>query len=243
MRRLLGLASILTRKRPPVGSTPADVVHSENKWRLLRYRRAEPARFETPVLLVPSLINRHYVLDLLPEKSFVEWLVARGHDVYCIDWGTPSAEDRYLTFDDVCDRYLGRALHQTGKAHVLGYCMGATLAGIYAALEPAHVAALLNLAGPFDFAHGGFLRTMVDAKWFDVHAIAEAGNVAPMQMQSGFLALRPTMEKRGAAAKAKCVAVGAAFTVTVAEPVAVSVTVSVATICCEPAVAKVTLKT
>ena len=105
MKRLFNLASLLTRKRPPVGSTPADVVHSENKWRLLRYRRKEPVRFKTPVLLVPSLINRHYVLDLLPDKSFVEWLVARGHDVYCIDWGTPSDEDRYLSFDDVCARF------------------------------------------------------------------------------------------------------------------------------------------
>ena len=71
---------------------------------------ARAARSQTPVLLVPSLINRHYVLDLLPGKSFAEYLVAQGHDVFFIDWGTPGDEDRFLTFDDVCDGYLGRAI-------------------------------------------------------------------------------------------------------------------------------------
>ena len=108
------LGSLLGRKAPAVGQTPADVVHAENKWRLLRYRpRASGLAFTTPLVLVPSLINRHYVLDLLPGKSFVEYFVARGHDVYCIDWGTPGDEDRYVTFDDVCDRYLGRALRKS----------------------------------------------------------------------------------------------------------------------------------
>jgi polyhydroxyalkanoate synthase len=72
--------------------------------------------------------------------------------------------------------------------------MGATLAGIYTALEPGHVAGFINLAGPFDFSHGGLLRTMVDPKWFDASAVAAAGNVSPMQMQSGFVALRPSSQ-------------------------------------------------
>ena len=76
MSRLSNLASLVTRKKPPVGTTPADVVLRENKWRLLRYRpRPEGVLFQTPVLLVPSLINRHYVMDLLPGKSMAEDLV------------------------------------------------------------------------------------------------------------------------------------------------------------------------
>ena len=109
MNRLFNLARRMTRGRPQVGLTPADVVHRENKWRLLRYRPRK-LKYETPVLLVPSLINRHYVLDLMPGKSFAEYLVGRGHDVYIIDWGTPGPEDRHLTFDDICDGYLGRAV-------------------------------------------------------------------------------------------------------------------------------------
>ncbi|HEY3816500.1 MAG TPA: alpha/beta fold hydrolase [Polyangiaceae bacterium] len=194
MKRLFNLASLLTRKRPPVGATPADVVHGENKWRLLRYRRKEPARFATPVLMVPSLINRHYVLDLLPGKSFVEWLVARGHDVYCIDWGTPSAEDRYLSFDDVCDRYLGRALHKTGKAHVLGYCMGGTLATIHASVHPERFASLTALAAPVRFSEAGMLGVWTQSPQFEPRAVVDGlGNVPWQLLQSSFHMLRPTL--------------------------------------------------
>ena len=130
------------------------------------------------------MINKWYVVDLRAGASLVEALLAGGLDVHCLDWGTAQDEDRYLAWDDVVAR-LGRAVRfvkrATGAPQVglLGYCMGATLAGIYAALEPEHVAAFVNLAGPFDFAHGGLLRTMVDPKWFDARAVAEAGNVSP----------------------------------------------------------------
>jgi polyhydroxyalkanoate synthase len=72
--------------------------------------------------------------------------------------------------------------------------MGGTLSGIYTALEPDRVAALVNLAGPFDFEGSGPLGHMVNPRWFDVDAIADAGNVHPAQMQAGFVALRPTLQ-------------------------------------------------
>ena len=184
-----------------VAPTPRDVLWRDGCAALYRFRRPEGVRpaAAMPVLVVPSMINKWYVVDLRAGASLVEALAAGGLDVYCLDWGTAQDEDRYLAWDDVIAR-LGRAVRFVERAAgapqvgLLGYCMGATLAGIYTALEQKHVAALLNLAGPFDFAHGGFLRTMVDPKWFDVHAISEAGNVAPMQMQSGFVALRPTSQ-------------------------------------------------
>src|SRR5450631_1582605 len=135
-----------------VAPTPRDVLWRDGCAALYRFRRPEGVRpaAAMPVLVVPSMINKWYVVDLRAA-------------------GAP----------------------QVG---LLGYCMGATLAGIYTALEQKHVGALINLAGPFDFAHGGLLRTMVDPKWFDATAIAEAGNVGPNQMQSGFVALRPTAQ-------------------------------------------------
>ncbi|MBX3231309.1 MAG: alpha/beta fold hydrolase [Labilithrix sp.] len=202
MSRLKNLASLLTRPRPPVGTTPADVVHRENKWRLLRYRANPnaPRRFDTPILLVPSLINRHYVMDLLPGKSMAEDLVAMGHDVYCIDWGTPGDEDRFVTFDDVCDTYLGRAIRKVaktsprGKTHVLGYCLGGTLAVIHAAARPEHVASLLVLAAPVSFADAGPMAVWTRSPQFKVGAIVEGfGNVPWQLMQGAFHMLRPTL--------------------------------------------------
>jgi polyhydroxyalkanoate synthase len=77
---------------------------------------------------------------------------------------------------------------------MLGYCMGGTLTAIYAAQHASDIAALVTLAAPIDFARGGQLRCMVEPQWFDADAIADAGNVAPVQMQTGFLALRPTTD-------------------------------------------------
>ena len=199
---MLRMLSRLVGAKKRVGQTPADVVHSENKWRLLRYRaRPSGTIFRTPIVMVPSLINRHYVLDLMPGKSLVEWLVARGHDVYMIDWGTPGDEDRYLTFDDVCDRYIRRALRvatsRSGvdKAHLLGYCLGGTLTAIFAAVRPERVASLTLLAAPIGFTRDdGLLSRWTKVRGFDLDALVEAtGNVPWPLMQASFHMLRPTL--------------------------------------------------
>lgn len=185
--------------RPAVGQTPCDVVHSENKWRLLRYRNDAVTR-ERPLLLVPSLINRHYVLDLMPGKSFAEWLVAEGWDVFIIDWGTPGREDQYLSFGDFCDRYLGRAVTRTCRAagveqvHLLGYCLGGTLTTIYAALHPERVASMVNLAAPIDFEDDGLLSAWARLDAVSLTAVIDAfGNMPWPLMQAGFHLLRPTL--------------------------------------------------
>ncbi len=167
----------------------------------MRYRaRPEGVAYETPVLLIPSLINRHYVLDLLPGKSFAEYLVSQGFDVFCIDWGTPSDEDRLLSFDDVADRYVGRAIRVAarfgtrGKTHVLGYCMGGTLAAVHAAAHPDRFASLVALAAPIRFADDGMLSRWVRSPAFDVDALVNGfGNVPWQIMQASFQMLRPTL--------------------------------------------------
>lgn len=201
IERLLALGKRLAKPPPVVGATPATEVHRENKWRLLRYRsRPAGLAHSTPIVLVPSLINRHYVLDLMPGKSFVEWLVERGHDVYCIDWGTPEDEDRYVTFEDIVDKAIGRAIRvatrESGaaRAHVLGYCLGGTLALIHTALRPEAVASLTLLAAPVAFHDEGLLSRWTRTKTFDVGAIVNGfGNVPWQLMQSAFHLLRPTM--------------------------------------------------
>ncbi|MBA3391832.1 MAG: alpha/beta fold hydrolase [Deltaproteobacteria bacterium] len=194
---LVALVKRAPRGLPPVGITPHTIAWTENKWRLLRFSPAR-RRYATPILLVPSLINRWYVLDLGPQRSFIEWLVAQGHEVLCIDWGTPGDEDRYLTWDDIGGRYLGRAVRlaaaDTGDVHVLGYCLGGTLATAYVAAFPEHVASLTALAAPIDFAHGGILTTWTRTPTFEVGSVLEAcGNIPHALMQASFRMLRPTL--------------------------------------------------
>ena len=201
MKRFWNLLTLGSRARPQVGATPADVVWQENKWKLLRYR-ARPAGVShaTPVLMIPSLINRHYVLDLMPGKSFAEFMVAQGFDLFCIDWGTPTDEDRYVTFDDVVNRAIGRAIGQVAKTvahqkvHLLGYCMGGTLSAIHGAVHPQHLQSFVALAAPVSFRDGSLLSAWTNVKQFDLDALIDATGVVPWQLlQSSFHLLRPTL--------------------------------------------------
>ena len=194
----LRLCRALSERPPAVAPTPADAVFAENKWRLLRYRGAPTAA--TPVLLVPSLINRHYVLDLLGGRSLIEYLVGRGHPVYCVDWGTPGDEDRYLELDDVIAGYIGRAVRRTGddagaeRVHLLGYCLGGTLATAYAAAFPDRIATLTAMAAPIDFDQAGIMTDWVRTPTFDLEALASIGNLPWPLMQTAFHWLRPTLK-------------------------------------------------
>lgn len=186
--------SLMQKSQRP---TPADTLLTDGSSRLLRFFGDAEPRHDVPVLLIPSVINRWYVLDLHPGSSMAGALVEGGLDTYCLDWGISGDEDRYLTWNDLVARLarcVRRVRRLTGADRVglLGYCMGGTLTTIYTALEPDTVAALVNLAGPIDFSKGGLLRELVDPRWFDADAIAEAGNVSALQMQSGFMALAPT---------------------------------------------------
>ncbi len=187
----------LPDETPALAQTPRDEHPLEGGARLLHFRSA--ATIARPILLVPSLINRWYVLDLRPGASLVEALVGAGFDVWLLDWGTPEVEDRYLDWDSVLKR-LGRAARkvqrETAQSTIglFGYCMGGTLAAIHAAQNAESIAAFVTLCTPIDFSFGGMLRRMVDPSWFDADAIADAGNVAPNQMQAGFSALRPTLD-------------------------------------------------
>jgi polyhydroxyalkanoate synthase len=188
--------------------TPRDTLYRDGRGSVFRFRagpratagersgqdeRAERAETHVPVLLVPSMLHQWYVLDLC-EGGSVAAALSNGTpwETYCFDWGVPEDEDRYVEWDDIVAR-LERAVRfvqrSTGskKVALVGYSMGATLA----ALRPDTLAALVNIAGPIDFADSGTLGAMVDPRWFDAEAIASAGNISALQMQAGFQALRP----------------------------------------------------
>jgi len=184
---------------PGLMPSPRSVVATEGTARLLWFHPVATPRAGCPLFIVPSLINRWYVLDLRDGSSVVQTLVGRGFDVYVLDWGCPEDEDRYTSWDDVnhrLRRMMRRARRHAGTSRMalLGYCMGGTLAAIRAALEPGRVAGLINLLGPIDFSAGGMLARLVDPSFFDAEAIAAAGNISAPQMQAGFVALRPTVE-------------------------------------------------
>lgn len=180
-----------------IASTPKDTLFRDGTASLYRFRPKGPNTLDVPLLLIPSMINRWYVLDLRPSASLAEAMVDAHIDTFLLDWGIPQDEDRYLSWDLVLarlQRMIRKVKRITGapKVAVLGYCMGGTLTTINTALNPDDIAALINLTGPIDFSQGGLLRTLVDDQWFDPMAMTAAGNLPAPQMQTGFTSLRPT---------------------------------------------------
>ena len=99
-RRLLRVPGALAvAKETRVGTTACDVVYARGSHRLLRYRRETAATWAEPVIFCYALINRSYILDLQPDKSVVRQYLARGFDVYMIDWGVPACGDSGLTLE------------------------------------------------------------------------------------------------------------------------------------------------
>ena len=118
-----------------------------------------------PVLFVPSLINRAYILDLMAGQSLLRWLAEQGLRPLLLDWGAPGAEERRFTLTDyICGR-LERALdallaeRPPGKTRqkpiVAGYCMGGMLALALAERRQAELDGLVLMATPWDFHAGG----------------------------------------------------------------------------------------
>ncbi len=193
----------VSTSRARVAQTPKQVIWTLNKARLYRYIPVVPAeqRHKVPLLLVFALMNRPYILDLRPGNSFIEYMVKQGYDVYLLDWGAPGPEDKGLKFDDYVLDYLTRAMRKlkavsgSDEFSMLGWCIGAILATIYAALRPDDgLKNLLLLTAPLDFTDktaGGFVRWVNDAH-FDPEKIIEAfGNVPGEMIDYGAKALKP----------------------------------------------------
>jgi polyhydroxyalkanoate synthase len=180
-----------------VGTTPAEVVYEENKLELRRYTSDAEETHDTPVLLVYALINRPYILDLQPSRSVVRRLLEGGYDVYLIDWGEPSELDRHLTLADYIERYLYNCFEaaladaDSEDAHVLGYCMGGTMAAIDAALRPERVRTLTLMAAGLCFeGEGGVLELWGD--YYDARGVAETYGTVPAEfLDVGFALLDP----------------------------------------------------
>lgn len=110
-----------------------------------------------PVLFVPSLVNRGYILDLSARKSLVRWLAGQGVRPFLLDWGSPGPAERAFTLTDIVAGRLVRAIDRVraatgGEPPVLaGYCMGGNLALAAAGLKAPDLAGLALLATPWDF--------------------------------------------------------------------------------------------
>ena len=106
-----------------------------------------------PIVLIPSLINRFHILDLHPDQSFAQFLRQNGHDVYLIDWHHDLNQSLPTSLDNCIINHLTPLLdHIPAKSyHMMGYCMGGTLAMAAAQLNVIKIKSLTLMATPWDF--------------------------------------------------------------------------------------------
>jgi polyhydroxyalkanoate synthase len=182
-----------------VGTTPSEVVYTENKLELRRYEAVTADQHDIPVLIVYALINQPYILDLQPDRSVIRRFLEAGHDVYLIDWNEPSRLDQRLGLHDYVNRYIDNCVDFVREAsdqetlNVLGYCMGGTLSAIYAALYPEKVNALALLATGLYFDEtGGVLELWGDEDHYDPRSVTQTyGNVPGEFLDVGFALMNP----------------------------------------------------
>jgi polyhydroxyalkanoate synthase len=160
-------------------------------------------RGAVPLLLVPSLINRSYILDLSARRSFARWLSANGFWPFLVDWGAPGAAERQFDLSGYIVRRLEPALDTvsalTGERPLLlGYCMGGLLAVALAQRRAPSLRGIALLATPWDFHAGrpgqaaGLAAVAAAMEWL----MATTGELPVDVIQALFASLDPVLAER-----------------------------------------------
>ncbi len=187
-----------------VAPTPRELVYECGSLQLYRYRasaQADHAPGRPPVLLIYSIINRAWILDLIPGFSLIAHLLERGLDVYLTEWkpAQPGCTD---TLDDFIDPWLHGAVAHIAqlsghpRVGLFGYCIGGTLATIYAARHPDRVRSLVTLTTPLVSSGSGVLELLVNPALFPLdEIIAHNRGVVPGKVvRHSIMAIKPYLE-------------------------------------------------
>ncbi len=155
-----------------LATTPGQVVKRTELYELIQYAPATETVFATPLVIFPPWINRFYILDLTPEKSFIRWAVEQGLTVFMVSWRSADASMKDVTWDDYVRAQIDavetvRALLDVPSVHTIGYCVaGTTLAATLAVLAAQDraeaVASATFFTAQVDFADAGDLKHFVD---------------------------------------------------------------------------------
>jgi polyhydroxyalkanoate synthase len=156
-----------------IATTPGKVVRETPLYQLIHYAPTTPDVLATPLVIFPPWINRFYILDLTPEKSFIRWALDQGVSVFMVSWKSADASMKDVTWDDYIVRGQIDAIDTIRDAldvpsvHTIGYCVaGTTLAATLALLaargEAAKVKSATFFTAQVDFARAGELLNFVD---------------------------------------------------------------------------------
>ncbi|MGQ0685119.1 PHA/PHB synthase family protein [Bradyrhizobium sp.] len=185
-----------------IATTPGKVVYQNDLMQLIQYSPSTETVLRTPLLIVPPWINKFYILDLRPEKSYIKWCVDQGITVFVISWVNPDKElgrktwadymkEGPLAAMDVIEKVTGEM-----KVHTAGYCVGGTMLAstlaYLAANRRQRVASATFFAAQVDFTHAGDLLVFVDEDQISAleRDMAESGVLEGSRMAMAFNMLR-----------------------------------------------------
>lgn len=185
-----------------VAITPGRIVYRNHLIELIQYEPTTKHVLKEPLLILPAWIMKYYILDLSPHNSMVKWLVEQGHTVFTISWRNPDNKDRDLGLEDYFCLGAMAAIDTVSKLipktkiHLVGYCLGGTLAIITAAAmamnEDKRLKSLTLLAAQGDFSEAGELMFFINESEiaFLENMMWEQGYLDPKQMAGSFQMLR-----------------------------------------------------
>jgi len=182
--------------------TPGKVIFQNELMQLIQYAPATATALRRPLLIIPPWINKFYILDLNPEKSFIKWCVDQGLTVFVISWVNPDAQLAMKSFEDYMREGPLAALdvikEVTGEEtlNAIGYCVGGTLMAVtlawMAAKGDRRIASATFFAAQVDFTHAGDLMVFVDEEQLAAleKKMSERGYLEGKKMANAFNMLR-----------------------------------------------------
>jgi polyhydroxyalkanoate synthase len=183
--------------------SPGKVVWRNDLIELIQYAPSTKEVYKRPLLIVPPWINKFYILDLHPEKSFIKWCVDQGLTVFVVSWINPDSRHAEKGFDDYMREGIFESLKAietvTGEKEVtaIGYCVGGTLMAMtlayMAALGDRRISSATLFTTQVDFTDPGDLKVFTDKDTIgNVEAqMAVTGYLDGSRMANAFNMLRP----------------------------------------------------
>ena len=186
-----------------MANTPGKVIFRNDLIELIQYAPTTSEVYKRPLLIFPPWINKFYILDLNPEKSFIRWAVEQGLTVFVVSWVNPDVRHADKDFDAYMQEGILTALdcveQATGERKVtaIGYCVGGTLLaatlGYMAATGDDRIESATFLTTQIDFTDAGDLKVFVDAEQLKQaeKRMQERGYLEGSAMAQAFNMLRP----------------------------------------------------
>ncbi len=189
-------------KGETIAATPGEVVYQNKLFQLIQYTPTTDKVAAEPLLYVPPLVNRFYMIDLVPRQSLVRWLVEQGRTVFVISWVNPTEEHRDCAVEDYVTTGIVEAIEQvrerTGaKPDLFAFCLGGTLVAITLAWLAAQgrgdeVNSATLIGSMVDFADMRDWSAFVHESHLDAldEHLAKQGYIDSVELQRLFSAMR-----------------------------------------------------